>query len=555
MSEDLNKNEEENKLEGEVKEPTQDELGEMLRGMIRGTIDKIGVESEVNKEVLKKLKELLANTPSFSQETFNEVLEIEKSMDFLTRTTEANIEAEGQETSIDHIKNYNPDSAEAKVTKIVKAPEKIQKRFDDNEKIHPKMKEAMAVVCAGVFNNCEYPYTLIGSNCYIPHTEYSAKIPDDLDVIFGIKDYKNVIKNLKKLQGMGLVKGLKEEDVLKTDGTKGDKKIHCWVKGGPNDEWVEMEAFAQNMVTQTNEGKVCESYIPLGINEEEIEVIEVSVMSKDKRGKVIKNEKGEIVYEKVKVNIGSEKMARELYLKNIIKEFNLYNKNGWEHKAMLNAKALQRIFNLINMDSEGTEQSINNLMDEIARIEPKTETIRKVRDSLVFLWEQFKSLPINKQDESAGQQKGLVDYINEINKKEINSNQEDPEKKTKEEKVLATESAVDIITKETNFDLDEISTRSKKLKLKYEGVLGNESASKEDIEGAIDDINKERRLLIQTGIKYKNYISIADSKNRDDFCVYAAMPMMRYHFILPYSVELVANKIRLIKKLEKLRDM
>lgn len=551
MAEDLNKNKKEkinNPEKMEVQEPTVEEL----KAKAKETISEIVVLEEQNETFLDKLKNKIKSFFENKDAKPDDILEkiqiLESEAKGLKNETvgkikdiESSIE---QKLPIDHLKNYNPNSPEAKCTKIVEASEKVQKRFDDNEKIHPKMKEAMAVVCAGVFNNCKYPYTLIGSNCYIPHTEYSAKIPDDLDVIFGIEDYKDVIKNLKKLQGRGLVKGLKEEDVLKTDGTKGDKKIHCWVKGGPNDEWVEMEAFAQNMVTQTDQGKVCESYIPLGIAEEEIEIIEVSVMSKDKRGKVIKNEKGEIVYEKVRVNIGSEKMARELYLKNIIKEFNLYNKNGWENKAMLNAKALQRIFNLINMDSEGTEKSINNLMDEIARIEPKTETIRKVRDSLVFLWEQFKSLPDPKGD-------GLVDSIVKDPKNKIGEIKAGSEK---ERKVLYTEAAVDFINKDINNDLVKISTRSKELKLKCESVLNNENASKEEINEAIENINGERTFLIKTSIKYKDYISKANSKDGDDFCVYAAMPEMIYHFILPHSVELVANKISLTKKLEKLEN-
>jgi hypothetical protein len=556
-NQEINKKEnEEAQIEkGEAKEPTREELVGKVEEMI-SRVEKDHNDDEILNRLKDKLIHLSDKDLTLHPGIIEEVNSLVDEAVRLVRKTVESIKEEEYEPSIDHLKNYKQDSVEAQHTKIIKASEKIQNRFNDNEKIHLKMKKAIALVCGQVFNHCENPYALIGSNCYIPHTEYSAKIPDDLDVIFGINDYDMVCERLSKLENKGLISELKVSDVLNTDGTKGDKKIHCWItNGSPNeDDWVEMECFAQNMATQRYNGADNKSYIPLGDEDKELEVIEIiEVEARDENFDIIKNDKGEIVYEKVKGNIGSEKVARELYLKNIIKEFNLYNKNGWEHKAMLNAKALQRIFNLINMDSEGTEESINNLMDEIAKIRPKTETIRKVRDSLIFIWNQFKSLPVEKE-ESIGRKKGLVNWLVENadngEGKEKGLNVSAKGDSEKEKKILSTEAAVDFITKETNNDLKEISTRSEKLKLKYESVLNNENASKEEIEGAIEDINKERTLLIKTSIKYKGYMDMANSEDGDDFCVYAAMPELRYHFILPYSVELVANKISLKKKLE-----
>jgi hypothetical protein len=457
----------------------------------------------------------------------------------LTRITEKKIEQETKEKAIEHLPNYLADTEEAKRVDIITASDRIQKRFE--EKISPSMKEAVATVCSNVFNKNKYPYALIGSNCYIPHTEYSKKIPDDLDVVFGIKDLGIDLKDiaeeqgpdgrtttkvmrysdgayaeLAKMQEQGLIKNLGVEEQRRFGKEKnGCIKVHCFIK--TSDGWKEMEAFAQNMHDEiANEGKKKNGIINLGADQERLEVVDVNG---------------------VKVNIGDEKLAEELYLKNIVNEFGLYNLNGWEKKGSINAKALQRIFNVINLDSQKFEDSIDQLIEKIGTIESPTEEAKDAQASLAGLWNKFKSL------KEKGP--GLVNHLMEKNDLKINAAND------REQKILATEKAVDIITAETREDMKNMSDRYTRLEKNCREILDAAESSPEKYREAIEAIDQEVENLSAVGMKYKKYLHKVNSADKNDFCVYAAMPRLRNQFIRPLITRLMENRRDLKDKLKK----
>jgi len=449
------------------------------------------------------------------EDTKTEIRKSESIIKEITSDTENKIDQESQEPSLEHLPNYLADSEEAKLVEMIPASAKVQERF--NEKISPDMKEAIATVAGKVFNNCKYPYALIGSNCYVPHTEYSEKIPDDLDVIFGIKDKDEVYAELMKMQAEGSVKELSMTELHKFGKEKnGCFKIHCFIKTSTG--YKEMEAFAQHMQDEVvNEGKNTNGVINLGVDQQAVEVVDVGG---------------------VKVNIGNEKMAEELYLKNTINEFALYDLNGWENRGILNAKALQRIFNIINLDSQKFEDSIELMIENIGKIKPQTEQAKIAQESIKHLWEKFKSLPKTKDE-------GLVNHLMETNNIKLNDGMDNHEKK-----IISTEKAVDIITAETKADMTQMSDNYDVLHGNCAAVLNNPKSSPEEINKAIDKIGTEVKSLRQIDLKYKNYLNQVNSADKNDFCVYAAMPQLINNFILPIVTRLMKQRRDLKQKIK-----
>jgi len=419
--------------------------------------------------------------------------------------------------AVDHLENYNIDSPEAKMVKIEKVSDKVQKRFD--EQINGEMKEAMSSI-GDVFNKSEYPYALIGSNCYIPHTKYSAKIPDDLDVIFGIKDLgfkpedigsdgqptkynpdsvygrllasKNVeIKEVKELTKFGHEKN-------------GCVKIKALITTASGRK-IEMEAFAQHMKSEIDAGANTNGIINLGVDQQGIEVVDC---------------------DGVKVNIGNEAMAEELYLKNIMNEFPLFDLKGWENKSYLNAKALQRIFNVINLDHEDFEGSINNIISKISNLNPPTEAARQAQKVLSNLWRDFK-------ESKHFNGNGLVDYL--VAEKGITVNAKDAE----EEHILKTEAAVDLMTKGTQKDMESMYNSYKALSGEIAAYKAGDEKSKADLIGKIDGQIAE---LLDMGRKYKTYVRQVDGDSPRDFCAYAAIPRLRNYFVKPILLEMLKTK-------------
>lgn len=519
-----------------AKEINQDTLQEKADEKKAEINHSYAVGHKIVEALAEKAKELSTAKDANFNITKDTVINLEGIVQELATETEDKIEQETKESAIEHLPNYQTETNEAKMTKITEASEKIQKRFD--EKISPEMKEAIATICGQVFNQGKYPYALIGSNCYIPHTEHSEKIPDDLDVIFGIKDLgidvKDIIEEknpegktenkvikytdgaysrLLKLQEQGLVKNLSVEELRKFGQEKnGCIKIHCFIKAGEG--WKEMEAFAQNMDDEiSRQGKNKNGIINLGAESQDLEAVDVNG---------------------IKANIGSEKTAEELYLKNTVNEFALYTLKGWENKGFLNAKALQRIFNVINLDNQKFEDSIDQMIEKIAQIDPPTTEAKKAQESLKELWLQFKALP-EKGD-------GLVNHLIESRQIEIPSDDEH------EKKILSTEKAVDLITAETKKDMFDISDRYRSLEKAYQEYLNDPDKSAEKNQAIAAAIDQEIKSLLNTGLKYKRYINNVNSADKNDFCVYAAMPQLRNQFILPVITRLMVNR----KKLEKI---
>lgn len=505
------------------------------------------------KELAQQALKFIAGGDSRLDKVKTDVNVLEGKAQKLAREAEEKIESESKISAFEHLPNYDSKSPEAALVDLIPANEKVQERFD--QKISPDMKEAIATVCGQVFNKGKYPYALIGSNCYVPHTKYSEKIPDDLDVVFGIKDlgidlnditedkianteasgapggkelkqkYKvekysdGAYAELVKLQEQGLVKGLEVSKLknLKNE-LNGCVKVHCFVKTAKG--WKEMEAFAQNMHDEVvNQGKETNGIINLGVEAQTIETVDI---------------------DGVKANIGSEKTAEELYLKNTVNEFSLYDLNGWKNRGILNAKALQRIFNIINLDENDFEESIEKVIEKIGQLKPPTDEAREAQAAIQAIWSQFKKLP--------GNGNGLVDHLMEKNGVGTEGRNE------KESKILNTEKAVDIMTAETSRSMRVINDQYNYLAELYLDVESTEDASKSEIEITINEIKKGIDLSLSIGRRYKEYIQEINTEDKNDFCAYAALPRLRNYFIKPTVLKLLMFQKNLEHKLSQTKS-
>ncbi len=512
-----NKEEVKNKAEQMEGEKTPELTAEVLTETAEEVTSAIEKKTMHDQELITKLSAEAMEQASAPEE-LAKIESLEKKAEIITEQAEAGIEQEKMPSATEHLPNRIPNSKESEMTEIIPATEKIQKRFD--EKITPRMKAAMALVCGNAFNKGEYDWELVGSNCYIPHTEHSEKIPDDLDVIFSSQDVEMVHSELSKLKEQGLIKDLSIDELKDAKGEKGDIKIHCWIKGGDNeDDWVEMEAFAQNMATEVSKGEASKSLINLGLEKHKIEVVEANG---------------------VKINIGDEKTAEELYLKNITREFKLYDLKGWENRGYLNTKALQRIFNVVNLDSQETEESIQNLIDNISNLVPQTDETRETQATLNKLWNDFKKVKVDKDGKEINGT-GLVNFLSE------RAGLEAPDDNDREKKTIATEKGVDLISKETSSDMRGMSDRNKALIEKYQSVL--EKGSAEEIKEMINDVNNEMVNLSNIESKYKLYLSMVNKNDKNDFCVYAALPRLTNQFVRPLARKALEMKKNLRAKL------
>ena len=439
-----------------------------------------------------------------------EILEEKVSQAEAEAIKQIELEVAAEKALTEHLKNYDTTSAEAALIEHIPADPKVQERFDS--RISPAMKGAAALLGKNVFNNCHYGYELIGSNCYIPHTEYSAKIPDDLDIIFGIRDLDKVQNDLSALEKQGLIKDLHSVELTKFGREKnGCVKISAQVKTETG--WIPMEAFAQNMISEIKNGEKLNGIINLGAEKQSVEVIDCNG---------------------VKINIGSEATAKELYLKNITNEFTLYDLNGWENRSYLNAKALQRLFNITNLDGEKFESSMDDIIKDIEALDPPTLAAQRAQKVLTNLWENFKK--------SDYQGSGLIDHILDKNKESITAT----DKNAEEIKVLKTEKAVDLMTKETQADMAAISEAYKLLKKDGQEILARPNKDAAATENLLNKISDQLATLVKTENKYQVYESQVNSEQLRDFCVYAAIPRLRDYFIKPTMVRLfyLRNKLQ-----------
>ncbi len=449
------------------------------------------------------------------KEELPQLEELKKQGDENMRHTKEEISLELKKAAaVGHLENYIINSPEALLVEMRTAEPKIQNRF--NEKINPDMKGAIATA-ATAFNQCSLPYTLIGSNCYVPHTEHSAKIPDDLDIIFSVKDLGFSPEDLGvdgqpvkydpnsvygRLLAMDNVEIVKVEELRKFGKEKnGCVKIKANIKT-ESGKIIEMEAFAQHMKSDLDAGENTNGIINLGVDKQGIEVIDCNG---------------------VKVNIGNEFMAEELYLKNIMNEFPLYDLNGWENKSYLSAKALQRMFNVINLDHENFENSINNIVRKISEIKPPTEAARHAQEVLGNLWDDFKTA-------SHFRGSGLVDLLIDEHDERI------ADRGPKETKILKTEAAVDFITQESKQDMEAIYGSYRALNEEMLAYKNSDGANQEEMIKTVDDRISDLLVMSQ---KYKKYIRAVDGDSPRDFCVYAALPRVRNFFIKPVLVEML----------------
>jgi len=507
-----NQNESNESIESQKTEINQEVLAAEAKAKKASVKKNYTSGREALKDLAQKAMKLAAGQEAKIGTIKNKVGKMEGEAMKLMVATENKIDQEAGNSTIERIPTYDTATPEAQLVEMVPASEKIQKRFD--AKISPDMKEAIATVCGQAFNKCKYPYALIGSNCYVPHTKYSAKIPDDLDVIFGIKDLDTVYSEMTSLQEQGLVKDLGQEELKKFGAEpNGCVKIHCLIKTSTG--WKEMEAFGQYMHDEiVNQNKPTNGLINLGAEQQTVELVNVNGID---------------------VPIGSEATAEELYLKNTINEFALFDLDGWQNKGNLNAKALQRIFNLINLDGRDFANSIDSVIEKISRLKPPTEQSHLAQASIQEIWDKFKTLP------KSGA--GLVNHLME--RGDINV-QGESERATK---ILTTEKAVDIITNKTDRTMRVVNEQYKYLDELAAAAAATENPAQSGLTATISELKKGIDQCLGFGNMYKEYIKQINSDNKNDFCAYVSIPRLRNHFIKPVVLKLLAHRKNLEAKL------
>lgn len=129
--------------------------------------------------------------------------------------TEAKQEVEESKAKIDAVINTNPDEIpSAEKIKLNTTYKEINQATATErlKKIEPDMQHALSN-CGQVFKDCQYPWTMIGSNALVLEADTEKK-GDDLDIIFADKDFDKVYENFQKLAAAGRVKDLKLTEML-----------------------------------------------------------------------------------------------------------------------------------------------------------------------------------------------------------------------------------------------------------------------------------------------------------------------------------------------------
>lgn len=271
---------------------------------------------------------------------------------------------------------------------------------------------------------------------------------------------------------------------------------------GAGNKAIVFEAFSQNIDPE----KTPNGIINIGLDQHEVNIYDVPDLNGGSS----------------KVNFLGKAGVEELYLKNLTNEFGLYDLNGWMNKKFLNAKALQRIANLSNLGN-----SIEEVIAKLDDIKPHTEQAKAAQETLRTLWKGFQSLPESGPGliKEIGEKHGLVDNR------------------------YRTEKATDIITKETNLDMEKIGNSYTELESSYELALN--SGNKEKLEETISQVDVTLRELADIRNKYEEYQKQANKENPEDFCVYAAMPRLKTYFTTPVIMRMINYRINLKGRLEQ----
>ena len=368
------------------------------------------------------------------------------------------------------------------------------------QKIEPGMQHALAV-CGQVFKDCKYPWAMIGSNALVLEADTEKK-GKDLDIIFADQDFDIIKDNFEKLVATGEVSELKVTPMVNfKNEPNGCLKISGLIKTGETSE--EFEAFAQNI----DPAKTPNGIINIGLDPHGVNIYEVPNLDGDT----------------TQVNFLDKNGVEELYLKNLTNEFGLYQLQRWQDKKFLNAKALQRLANLHNLGN-----TTEDILDKLSKLKNPSPQITIASDNIKTIWKEFKGLEISGPGliKTLGSQAGFKDDR------------------------YRSEKVTDRVTEQSVTDMENISEYKKLAEASYE--VAYQATDKEIIKQTIKQIaDYQDRLIDMFGI-YSGYQELADKNQEEDFCVYAALPHLIEHFILPVTRQLANYKISLEDKSESI---
>ncbi len=374
---------------------------------------------------------------------------------------------------------------------------------DRLKKIPPEMQGALKV-CGEVFQDCEYPWAMIGSNALVLEAE-TEKLGDDLDIIFAIQDFDQVYEKLEALEQAGTVEHLKVTEMKNLAGqANGCFKLSGQMKSG--ERLIDFEAFGQNIDPEKNKNGL----VNIGLDEHQVNVYQIP----DAKG------------ETAAVNMMDKAGVEKLYFQNLLNEFGLYDLEGWNNRGFLNSKAIQRIANLQNLGN-----SPEKIVGALPEVGVKTEKAEQAKEVISHLWEGIKG----------GEYKGpgLTRTLGE--KLNLPDNRYRPEK------------VVDFITKETGAQMksiSEIGKQAEAMEKAAENSLDPKALAEYDgfLKAKIGEVAAIRD-------RYQEYLGMTSSQDAEaDFAPYAALIRLKDYFAQPALADLVVRKIRTEEKLLALEN-
>jgi hypothetical protein len=364
------------------------------------------------------------------------------------------------------------------------------------QKLRPEILAALGI-CGRVFSDCLQPWAIIGSNALILAAD-TQKAGDDIDIIFADGDYDKILDDFQKLETAAQIEDLKLTNMVNFKNDKnGCRRICGLVRKG--DKTVSFEAYSQN----TDAAKIPNGIINLGLEKETINIYPFS----DADGKT-------------SLNFLGRDGVEELYFKNLLNEFSLYDLNGWLNKKFLKPKALERLSDLISLGL-----TIQDVINRLDGINAGTEIGLNSKKALKNLWEKFSSLPLN----GTGLLRTFGDRL------------ELKDDRYRLEKIAS------FLTKEIAGDLEVATLSYKMARINYKIAL--RSDRQEDIKRASRKINSRLHALGAQRSKYAAYKRLANNEVENDFCLYAALSRLEAYFFTPIVQQVLSFKINMRSRL------
>jgi len=415
-------------------------------------------------------------------------------------------------------------------------------RLESFDKLSPNLKEALFHI-GKTFNDADYPWAIHGSTALVLEGETSKK-PVDIDLAFGKPDFEKVMTKFKNLESKGLVRKLESKEMRNFENKEnGCIAITAEIKTGsiPNEEWIEVEAFAQNMDPDHPKNGITNIGLDkTGVNVYKEDHTEINFADREENFKFYL-QVAFIELQKYKMDNAFLYKIKNKFpqrLNNIISIVKREEREKYEKEIKANPNSKIREPNIENI----TDENINKLIEEFVMHNSGRDIIKLADfahsdiDPIEILKQRFKEFKIQKDVESNKERKGFVHQKIE---------QKNPTQG------YTRENAIDELTVEGLEDMEEIATIHRRLlKLREtfnivkefcDGLKECEEDKLSKIIEVADDVAEESKnvfsLIKNVCDKYEKYLSNINYNDNRDFIPYVAIKQTMDEYILP-SLEL-----------------